>query len=276
MKTQKKNQGEHLQYFQYCRGLGYFVYLRYSSQIFSPKLASFLESMGFVQLEEREIIELMAQKPRENSKFRILSLIEASARVSDQIGRTLESDRFGLESVIPREGYKVYRFKDTALMVYSERTNFWEMGCFSDFGSGSDLFAYRSVINRYLSWALVPHGVLGFWGTSIDEGAALLRPGEAQANAVFFDVFKRKMISGKDVRPFPCPLKILELDQHLEQQNLSIHREELYSLLSRRNTYLSMGQLPVPVRQMLQKLSVMGQGYLYGREFFRSKIDLAL
>ena len=276
MSTKMRTRESGFKYFQYCRELGHSVYLRYSDQIFSPKLATFLEDMGFNQLEDREVIELMAKKPRENSKFRILTLVEASLRVSAQIQRTLESDRFGLESVIPREGYKVYRFKNTALMVYSERTNFWEMGCFSDFGIGKDLFAYRSVINRYLTWALVPHGVLGFWGVPIEEGIALLRPGEAQGNAVYFDIFQRKMISGKEVRPFPHPLKILELDKNLEQQNLSMRQEELAGLLSRRNTYLSISRHPVSVRQILQKLSSVGQGYIHGQEFFKTKIDLTL
>ncbi len=276
MSTKMRAEENGFKYFQYCRELGHSVYLRYSEQIFSPKLANFLEDMGFDPLEEREVIELMAKKPRENNKFRILTLVEASLRVSAQIQRTLESDRFGQESVVPREGYKVYRFKNTALMVYSERTNFWEMGCFSDFGSGKDLFAYRSVINRYLTWALVPHGVLGFWGVPIEEGVALLRPGEGEANAVFFDIFNRKMIFGREVRSFPQPLKILELDKNLEQQNRSMRQEELLGLLSRRNTYLSISRHPVPVRQILQKLSSLGQGYVHGREFFRTKTDLAL
>ncbi len=262
-------------YFQYNKELNYPIYLRYSNQYFSPDLLAFLVGMQFSELGEKDKLKVEEDLERK-ANARMLTLVPASSAVALQIHHAVESDRFGSESIALRDGYKVYRFKDIGLIVYSERASQWEMGCFENFGNEQDILAYRSVINRYLSWALVPYGVLGFWGVPIDEGIVILKPNEAQGEAIFIDVTKGRVISIDGVCFLPQPFKILRLDKSLRNRNIQMTREELLSFLSNRTTYFSMNGYPVPVRQILQTIGRLGQGFVHPKESFKPRTDLTL
>ena len=265
-------------YYQYQKELGLPVYIVLDTQSFESGFADFLTSMKFTKLsdsEEKTALEIM----KKNNATRCLNICEASPIVSRQIQSRMESDRYGQESVIPKPGYQVYRYKDVGLMVYSFGVKAWEFGCYSDFGSSKELskiLASRVVIHRFLSWALVHHGILGLWGVTIDDGMVLQKSRDSKGEAVFVDVVGNKILSLDGVKKLGPKFKILRLDPTLHARNIRMTSEELLSFMSSHCSYLDYAGLSVPVRQMIQKLAKMTEGLIHPEESFRPRTDLSL
>ena len=206
----------------------------------------------------------------------MLHIGEASPIVAKQIQSTMESDRYGSESIIPKEGYRVYRYKDLALMVYSFTAKEWQLGCYRDFGAPTLIIPSRVILNRFLSWALVSQGIVGFWGVGIDDGIVAQRPADSKGEAVFVDVVGFRLLTIDGVKKLRSHFKILRLDPTLKGKNVRMSNEELLSFLSTHCAYLDSAGLSVPVRQLIQALSKMSDGLLHPQESFRPRTDLSL
>lgn len=262
-------------YFQYQKELNLPIYLSADLTTFDPSFGEFLTKQRFVKLSDKEEIEALNEL-KKNNNARILHISEASPIVAKQIQSTMESDRYGAESIIPKDGYRVYRYKDMGLMVYSFGAREWQLGCYRDFGSSSKAVASRTMINRFLSWSLVPCGIVGFWGVTVDDGMVAQRPLDSKGEAVFIDIKGQRMISLDGVKKLHPHFKILRLDSTLKGRNIKMTSEELLSFLSSHCTYLDSAGLSVPVRQMIQALSKMTDGLLHPQESFRPRTDLSL
>ena len=105
-------------YFQYQKDLNLPIYLSADLSSFENSFCEFLVKMKFHKLSDKEEATALAEI-KKNSNARILHITEATPIVAKQIQSTMESDRYGGESIIPKDGYRVYRLKDIGLMVYS-------------------------------------------------------------------------------------------------------------------------------------------------------------
>ena len=242
--------GSKMTYFQYQKEEGLPVFIKVDLADFDLALLNFLIQMRFEELSEMEANELEAQLTPDFTG-NILSLSLASPSVARQINQVGESDRYGAECITPKDGYKVYRYKGKALLVYSFGVGFWEMGCHSDFGSEEDSVTCRGIINRYLSWALVSQGIVGFWGVPVEEGLVVLKKGEAQGEAVFVDVRNRKLYSIDGSRKMKRQFSILRLNSAIKNKNVVMSREELLGFLTVNTTFFDYTGLSVPVRQAI-------------------------
>lgn len=230
-----------------------------------------LEQMKFSELSPKEV-ESIPTRLESEVQSRMLVLKPASSKVAAQIESASRSDRFGFESVLPKTGYKVYRFKGMALMVYSYAADVWECGITEAFGQGdSGIFAARTVINRFLSWALAPHGVIGFWGVPVKEGMVVLKQSDSQAEVVFVDMNEKSMLSMDGKKSLPLRFRILRLDNKLSGRNIRMTSDELLSFLSVHSSFLDPTGLSRPMRQLLQALSRSAEGLIHPRESFQTR-----
>lgn len=265
-------------YYQYQKELNLPIYIGVDPQSFESGFGDFLVSMKFVKLNDKEEADAL-QIMKKNNAARCLNITEAGPVVSRQIQSTMESDRYGMESVTPKPGYQVYRYKNVGFMVYSFGVKEWEFGCYSDFGSNKEAdkkLAARTVIHRFLSWALVHHGILGLWGVTVDEGMVLQRTTESKGEAVFIDVVGNRILSLDGVKKLGPRFKVLRLDPTLKGRNIRMTNEELLSFMSAHCSYLDYTGLSVPVRQMIQTLARMTEGLIHPEESFRPRTDLSL
>ena len=262
-------------YFQYQKEQGLPVYIKVNLADFDPSLQAFLGQMRFEELSEREALDLESGLTPE-FKGNILTMRLANHSVARQINSVAESDRWGVECITPKDGYKVYRHKGKALLVYSFAVGMWEMGCHANFGNEDDLSEYRSIINRYLSWALVPHGIIGFWGVPVEEGMVVLKKREALGEAVFIDVRRRRLLSVDGITKMKAHFTILRLDSVLRNRNIRMTTVELVSFLSVNSTFFDYKGLSVPVRQAIQSFSKIAEGLVHPRESFKPRTDLSL
>lgn len=266
-------------YYQFQKDLNLPLFIAVDQGAFDSTLGDFLVSMKFVKLvdkEESAAIETI----KNNHKSRCLSITEASPVVARQIDSTMESDRYGLESITPKPGYQVYRYKNEGIMVYSFGAKVWELGAFNDFGSlkasPEKKLASRIIINRFLSWSLASYGIVGFWGVTVDGGVVLQRAKDSKGEAVFIDVVGLRVLSLDGVKKMGPKFKVLRLDSTLKGRNIKMSSEELLSFLSAHCSYFDYKGLSVPVRQMIQTMAKFSEGLVHPEESFRPRTDLSL
>lgn len=267
-----------MKYFQYHADRDYPVFLGIyaEDENFADSLTELIEQMNFRELSGTEVDDL--QKTLSGNSFaRLLKISPASFKVVRQIEAATHSDRYGAESILPKEGYKVYRFRDHALMVYSYAAEAWECGVTESFGVGEEgIFAARTVINRYLSWSLAPLGVVGFWGVPVQEGLVILKQKESQGEAVFLDIGNKYILSMDGKEKIPTRFKVLRLDTRLKGKNIKMTSEELLSFLSVHTTYFDPGGNSLPIRQLLRAISRFGEGLIHPRESFQPRKDMTV
>ena len=161
-------------------------------------------------------------------------------------------------------------------MVYSFGVSEWKMGCFKDFGHPDDIFACRSVVNRFISWTLSSLGIVGFWGVPVDEGVVVMKQIESAAEAVYIDINERKLYSIDGERKIDSRFSILRLDSGLKDKNIRMTPEQMMSFLFHHCTFLDYSGPSTPVRQVIQYLSKNIEGQIFPKESFRPRSDLSL
>lgn len=262
-------------YFQFNKELGIPVYVALDLTSFEQSVQDFLMKMKFSKIADSEEAEVL-KKIKTQKDARVLNITEATAIVSKQIHGTMESDRYGHESIIPKEGYRVYRYKDVGLMIYSFGAKEWQLGCYKDFGSRINHIASSMIINRYLSWALSPFGILGIWGVSVDEGMVAQRAIDSKGEVVFIDVINQKIMTIDGVKKMSPRFKVLRLDPTIRGRNIKMTNEEYLSFISAHCSYFDYSGLSVPVRQMIQSFVKLTEGLVHPQESFRPRTDLSL
>lgn len=264
-----------LAYFQYFKEQNLPLFIKVDLSQFDTSLYSLLVRMRFTELKGIEV-EAAEKTLKNNVHGRILSLELAGPITARQLDAPNESDRFGMESVTPRDGFKVYRFKGYALMMYAFAVKEWRLGAFHDFGDKPHSLQALQVINRFLSLALTPLGFLGLWAVPVDEGLVVMRAHESKSEAVFIDVLNRKVYTLDGVKPIKSRFKILRLDPNLSDRNIRMSNEELLSFLTVNSTYFDYQGPSIPVRQMLQSFSRLCDGLIHPKESFKHRSDLSL
>ncbi|OUR96152.1 hypothetical protein A9Q84_07265 [Halobacteriovorax marinus] len=262
-------------YFQYFKGLGLPIYLRLNLAHFQSDVVELFKSMKFEEMSPKEVTEMEEGFSKE--KFsRLLTIEEATPGVMRQIGSFSDSDRFGSESIQPKDGYQVYRYRGLAMMLYAHSFKEWQMGCSEDFGVEATNLASRVVINRFLSWSLAPLGIIGFWGVPVDEGMVVMKPSDSNGEVVFIDVFKRWSYTQDGNKRIKNSFKLLKLDSSLKERSITMSGERFLTFLTAHCTYFSYGGHSIPVRQMIQSLCRNYEGHVYPLESFQPRTDLNL
>lgn len=263
------NEEKKVTYFQYASELDLPVFLGVHLGDFDSSLTGFLTQCGFTLMPQTDTQGLEDRLTQENA--RLLRLEMAGSRVRTQICKRVESDRFGEESLVPTDGYRVYRFRSLALMVVSYGANEWKLGVLPEFGTDSYLMGSRAVINRYLSWALAPFGIAGFWGVPVEEGVVIDKQKHSEGEVVFFDVVRNRLLTSEGVRPFKSSFHVIRLDSILKDSTRPISRDEMIGFLSTHCAYFSLEGLSVPVRQVIQTVARQFEGRRYPQESFRAR-----
>ena len=257
-------------YFQFNKNNDFPIYVKVQTSDFDPDLISFLRSLRFEELSNSEAD--IAKKTIESSpRARVLNIEEASLVVARQIAGARESDRYGAESIVTKTGYKVYRYRNIGMMVFSMVSKEWKLGCFPDFGNVDNEIHCRVVINRFLSWALAPLGYIGFWGTPVEEGLVIQRYIDTKGEAVFINVMDRTILSMDGEKRLRYNYSLIRLDPILRERSTEMSFETLLSFLSVNNTYFGETGQPDFVRQMLQTLAKMSAGINYPKDNFRPR-----
>lgn len=263
------------QWFQFRKELNYPIFVRFKNGDFDGPMTDFLTQQHFSKIQEsetKEVEKAIVSDPR----ARVLTFQEANISVGRQITSMVESDRYGQESVVNQVGYRVYRFKNSALMIYSFTSKEWQIGVFKTFGTKPESYSSKIVLNRYLSFAFQSMGVIGFWGVPIDEGMVVQRYADSRGEAVYIDVKNEKIISHDGVKKLSARFKMLRLDPTLKNRNVRMTSEELLSFLTSHCTYFDTTGLTVPVRQMIQAVARVTEGVHHPEESFKPRTDLSL
>ncbi|MBT7610225.1 MAG: hypothetical protein HN576_10740 [Bacteriovoracaceae bacterium] len=262
-------------YFQYFKELEIPVYIRVDLSEFGPQLLPLMMEQKFTELTEIEKKEAFKDDVVPEG-VRVLNLTIASHGVSKHIEMMRPTDKYGLESLIPKTGYKVYRYFGVGMMVTSFTVNEWNLGCYENFGEQDNLIAYRSMMNRFLSWSLSTLGIVGFWAAPVDEGMVVLSQAKSCGEVVFIDAVKDKILTVDGVKKISNKFCIMRLSETLRGKNIEMKKEELVSFLYQYCSYLDYQGLPIRVRQMIQLVAKKGFGLIHPSESFKPRTDLSL
>jgi hypothetical protein len=258
-------------FYQYQKGVGLPVFVRFDTASFGSDLEVALKGLKFSEVTEEEY---QTTKKAEPKHCRILAMEEASPAVARQLSHISASDRYGAESIVARDGYRVYRHKAVAMVVYAFSAGEWSMGCHHNIAKNEREF--RVVMNRFLSWALAPLGIVGFWGVPVEEGIVVMNQRESEGEVVFLNVRERRMFSIDGSERMKPRFRVIRLDSTLHQRNVNMNSTEVMAFLSATTVFLDTHGLSVGVRQMIQALSREVEGVIHPKESFKPRTDLSL
>ncbi len=267
-------------YFYLGEELNYPIYLKVQDQAVPKEIVDMILSFGFKALDEERSKEIESVL-REREDSRVLDISCASPDVRLQLSRIQESDLYGFESIIPQNGYNVYRYKDGGVLVFSNSANMWKLGCWTGFKEGDDLKkAYNIILNRFVSWAFVEHGVIGFWGRILGKEIELLKQKESNGEAFYIDTEKNVAFNFKGEL-----LSIQNVDIVREERGVvmapnkkkrAVSKERFISLLFGSCTFFDLKGLSVRVREMIAKIAKTQCGYIKPKSKDGSARDLSL
>ena len=268
-------ENKNLTYFQYQKCLQLPIYVRVDLDHFSPHLSVLLGEMNFEKLSAKEAEDVLERVERKVGG-RLLTLEEASPIAAKKIDFMGELGKYGEESVVPGYGYRVYCYRGVAMMPYSYQSPLWGLGCFKDFGSEKKIVACRTVLNRFLGYALAPMGIVGLWGEFLDEGIALFKQKRGSGKAVFVDVKNESVLFSEGFHRMNPRFKVFRLGSEYLNRDVIMGPEELVSCLFSYLTYFDHEGPVVPVRQAVQALARLVTGIDCSPSKFYSMSDLSL
>lgn len=254
-------------YYHYQPDMKYKVYLRVDNADLEKTLAQSFETLGFSKVEEDELKNISIDQ----FETKILKISEASPRVARQI-RTANTglESFGSESVSNHGNYQIYRHHGVGMMVYGDDSPTWELGVVSP---SKNINEIKTMLVRFLSWALAPKGVVGFWAVPVEQGFVVMKPKESNFEAVFVDIDQMAMITQDGVKPITADLQILRLDETLKDATRTMVKEALLSFLTTNTTYFSYHGVSNAMRGSLYELASFAEGIIYPVENFRPRKD---
>ena len=243
---------------EYLPDEGRSIYLEVDPNQFPSHLEELVVGMGFVPWVpsvDETAKSFLDKRVEQDSQTKILKLRVATPNIPRQIRVTTQSDPYGEESITFKGHYHVYRYHRLAMIIYSYNASWWEGGVFQDFGAPSNIDQGRIIINRFLSWALLPHGFIGFWGRAMERGGLVTTSRQANGEAMFINIEERKLLLPTGGLPLGADFKIFRSDPIAKNNNRPIPPEELLSYLHYHHTFMDYLGPTTAVRQMLQAIS---------------------
>ncbi|MGB0453695.1 MAG: hypothetical protein ACPGJV_08260 [Bacteriovoracaceae bacterium] len=250
------------------------VFVRVDLGQFHNELEDFLKVHNFVKLDKDQTKKI-EKKLETRLTGRVLTLKPAAPSVTRQIEGVLEADQFGEESIIPKTGYRVYRYKNAGLLVYSFAATEWELGCFENFGSQEAKFESTVIINRYISWSLASHGIVGFWGDYEDNHMVVMRKDAAEGHAVYLDFNHSQIIMAGGAHKLGAKFRIVSFNSTAKRAT-KMNPESMLSFLSSRCSFLDVQGLSVPVRQLIQNIIKSYPAYECSADSVKTELSEAL
>ncbi|MEI8346569.1 MAG: hypothetical protein WCG27_03825 [Pseudomonadota bacterium] len=266
---------ENLAYYQFFKSLNIPVYLQCEKAMATQEWSTFLKQHQFEELNKDELKKMLPSLNK-TRHARVLKIVEATPTVAQQIDMIQEQDRYGEESITPRDMFKVYRYKGHGLIMYSALAREWNCGLVLDGKFEDKKLVLRSILNRYLSWALAPLGMVGFWGVPVDQGVVVLKQAESFGEAFFVDLANHRVLTVDGMGKIKSHFKMMRLDPMLKGRNIRMSNEELLSYLTIHCVYFDYPNLSVPIRQLIQEIAKTAEGLVHPRENFKPRTDLSL
>lgn len=258
MKEMKAN------YYQFKKEMGYPVFVRFEDSDIEMKLEGLLTQMGFEKIKSEELKSISFNK----HQTKVLKIQNANFRVSKQIDQSHALDTYGPENLTMLGNYDVYRYKNVGMLIFGAENYFWELGLKNIESSQSEM---KVIFTRFLSWALAPMGIVGFWGVPVDDGVVVMKPKEANFESFFIDVKSMKILSVDGVKDFFPGFQLLRLDSTLKDTTLRMKKEELVSFLTMNTSYFSYQGLDLSLKTAIFEFSAMVDGYIYPIENFQPR-----
>lgn len=208
---------------------------------------------------------------------RILKITSASAKVESQIEKiSIESSYQGLEIVRSQQYYQIYTYAYKAMMVLSYGSLFWELGLalqqISKLSNRKEVM--RTIVNRFLSLALIKFEVQLFWGIAVDQGVVLMSSSQSAGEAVCFDIQKQLLLSSENDLKINSQLLIMRLEQAMTGQHRVMGREELYCFLKVRNCFIMQQMIHSPeITKALEFIAKNCHGVYIPEESYQPKLQ---
>lgn len=254
-------------YYQYQKDLNYPVFVRFEDKDFEQSFSPILDSFGFKKLTEEDLKTISF----EQTQTKVLRVTKASLRVAKQIDQGHSLDAYGPENITQLGSYDVYKYKGVGMLIFGDGNYFWELGVKN---LEKNINEIKTMMVRFLSWALAPKGVISFWGVPVDEGIVVMKPKEANFESIFIDVEAGVYITQDGVKEMSAGMQILRLDETLKGRVKGMSKEELISFLSTNNCYFSYQGVDFRVREAIYEFVSMVDGYVYPIENFKPRTDL--
>lgn len=262
-------------YFQYFKEMTYPIYLKIGENSLTPHLSDVFSKMGF---SEFPVIngENIEEKVRLTNHARILKVQSAGPRLEGHINRSLDTDQYGQEQITPKSGYRIYRYKNFGLMVYSNLAKEWELGVSKVHFAQDEERRWEILLTRFLSLALAPLGIMGFWSVPVEEGIVVMNQGDSHNEVVFVDLNKNAMLTWDGVKMIDGYLNFIRLDPVLKSDTIKMNNEELYSFLLFHTSFFDYGPTHSQLKETLKKLLSYGRGIVHPSEEFRPRTETDL
>lgn len=261
--------------YQFCSENGYPVFIKFNPEDFDDHLTDILSELHCSDVTDKGSKWVKNELKKRNA--RLLSLKTANHHLSSMIQESGEMDFLGTESINPsKKGYYIYRYKGMAVILYSYAVVEWDLAGFFNFGHTDHRFIYQIILTRYLSLALAPFGVVGFWGQKIQEGLVVMKQNESFGKTFFIDWLKRTVMADGHIVPITSILEFIRLDQGHKKRKSFMNREELVTFLSLNCTYFSFQGLSFSVRQVILALGKTCKGLYYSYDDLHDPTGLAV
>lgn len=260
-------------FFQYYKEADYPVFIKLDSDFLKADFFKLLKELHFTELTSDEV---KSKSALFSHRFcRVLHITEATPKTSQLIKSNSTDDRFGPETFTDLATHRVYRYKDQALVVYSFRFKEWQMGCYSTFAEGEHFFEAKMVMGRFLGWSLSVLGIVGFWGSPVEEGLVINKPIESRGEVVFLDIKRMVMLTIDGEKKIKSAFTIIRLDNTLSNRNIRMTKEELIGFLGSSTVYVDFQGLTISVRQVIQEISHFAHGIIHPAINFRPRMNLS-
>ncbi len=266
-------------HWQFSPSLNYSVFVQFSRSSFGAEMKSLLADNLLNEVTEKNskvAITEIEQHVLRTPNARQLNLRLAGPQLAGQITAPLASDYYGSETVFLKDGHHIYRYKNFGLMNYAYSAKNWELGITDELLQPQHRWIFRAIMNRYLTWALVPFGIIGLWGVPVEEGIVTQKMQDTKGEVVFIDLLHQRTISMDGCKPMKSKFQIIRPDATLKGRNIRMGREELLGLLFQRCSFFDYNGPSTPVRQMLLRLSALATGVILPQESFLPRTDLSL
>lgn len=251
-------------YYQYQKSGTYPIYLRVDSLEIEEVFMKAFSECGFVKLDETTYKKIALNR----SGTRVLKITKAGPKASKQIRAFSGMDQYGEESITPMGAYDVYRYRGIGMIMMQEKNISWELGVVLE-GALTQERKLKVLLNRFLSYALAPLGVVGFWGTLHENSLVITKAGQSGGEAFFIDYKIRKVLSSSETELFQFD-QIIRMDESLRGKNKLLSREELIGFLTANTSFLSYKGIEQNLKHYCYEIASELEGVVVPKEDFET------
>lgn len=246
-------------YYQYQQNGRYPVYLRFENNEVEEALQDILSEMGFIKLDAISLKKIQLNK----HGTRVLKISKASAKVAKEIKAYSGMDQYGNESMTPMSQYSVYRYRNAGMMMINTQNITWELGLLLE--ASVEKTPYRIILTRFLSHALSPLGVVGFWGTIEENSFFITKANQSAGKSFFVDYKNQKVLTSSEQDLFHFD-QVVRMDEGVRGKNKILSKEELIGFLSANTAYMSTSGITQQIRQACFDLGSSLEGILVPKD----------